>query len=373
MWSLEHLHLDMMGEAAGVLAMRGYENAHAADLARASRLSVGSLYRRYGSKHRFALAVRDFAEDNLCYRARREFEHVLRQPGADFREAFFTFWNELVAVALQEPGLFAFTFLHWHPRGDGPHVPYIPPPYWPRSLGPIPADPAGAEATFAAAPDAPGPYVPTRAELQRYESHVPEASWPQEADGDAVTPGAPDSGSPWQRAPRALGRQSHGRAARALVREVLEHGERTGALAPGCVRVGEGLVWGALVEFIREPAEEGAPVTDAEVLAAATVLWRALAASDDSGPRRTGAPPADGSRSTTGTPVRRAENGPAATAQISASGSRCSAKPDGLVEDLAFPSGAVLSRHPGAHPMRPAHSASDNPGGSPRPGCQTAL
>ncbi|MFP2907834.1 helix-turn-helix domain-containing protein, partial [Pyxidicoccus sp. 3LFB2] len=56
---LEMMHADAMRDAAGLLARRGYDNAQAAEVARAMRMSVGSLYRHYGSKLGLALAVRD--------------------------------------------------------------------------------------------------------------------------------------------------------------------------------------------------------------------------------------------------------------------------------------------------------------------------
>jgi hypothetical protein len=75
-----------------------------------------------------------------------------------------------------------------------------------------------------------------------------------------------------------------------LVREVLEKGEREGALAPGGAQVGEGLVWGALVELARAAAQGGTRVGEAEVLASARALWRALAREEDVGPRGSGTP-----------------------------------------------------------------------------------
>ncbi|MFP2913774.1 hypothetical protein ACLESD_54095, partial [Pyxidicoccus sp. 3LFB2] len=45
--------------------------------------------------------------------------------------------------------------------------------------------------------------------------------------------------------------QSNGGATRALVRSVLQKGETEGVLAPGRTQVGEGLVWGTLLELVR--------------------------------------------------------------------------------------------------------------------------
>ncbi|QSQ20410.1 helix-turn-helix transcriptional regulator [Pyxidicoccus parkwayensis] len=330
MWLLEQMHADTMAEAAGLMALRGYDNVHASELATATRMSVGTLYRRYGSKRGFALAVRDFAENTLCHRARVAFECTHASPELGYRQAFFDFWSELVSEALREPGLFAFTFLHWHPYDSGPHARYAIQPYMPRSLGPIPSGASEAYAPTAAEPDtessrASGDWAEHSPRAS--EMDAPGVSWSQDArarpdarkpeeagsrseateldvsgaGSDARDSGEVDSRSeaaasdasgvvldawdshgteatleshelhasnlPGPRAPRALGYQSHGRAARALVREVLKCGEREGALAPGSARVGEGLVWGALVELVRAPAEEGALVTEAEVLA----------------------------------------------------------------------------------------------------------
>jgi len=192
---LEMMHADAMRDAAGLLARRGYDTVQAARLAEAMRMSVGSLYRHYGSKRGLALAVRDFTEKQLSYRAEVAFLLRHGKPGVDFAQAFLAFWWEVAGWALRQPGLFNFTFLHWHAHEYGPH-----------------------------SPPAPGPRV----------------------------------------AGALIAQQSNGGATRALVREVLEKGEREGALAPGGAQVGEGLVWGALVELARA-AMQGAEVGEAQV------------------------------------------------------------------------------------------------------------
>jgi AcrR family transcriptional regulator len=195
------------------LALRGYDNVQASELARALRMSVGTLYRRYGSKHGFALAVRDFAENTLCIRARGGFECEHGRQGVDFRQAFFSFWWELVSAALEEPGLFAFTFLHWHPHVPGPHARYALAPYFPRSLGPLPsyAPVAHAPATFnsdalephvpdAFGPEAREPYAPDDSEPGALDPYAPDAFGPEaldayapdDAEPDALDPYAPD-------------------------------------------------------------------------------------------------------------------------------------------------------------------------------------
>ncbi|MFP2906501.1 helix-turn-helix domain-containing protein, partial [Pyxidicoccus sp. 3LFB2] len=107
MWFLEMMHADAMHTAAELLARRGYDNVQACELARALRFSVGTLYRHYGSKQGLALAVREYAERELSYRADVAFfmKHV--RPGEDFPCAFRAFWEELVGWALRHADLFS--------------------------------------------------------------------------------------------------------------------------------------------------------------------------------------------------------------------------------------------------------------------------
>ena len=105
MWFVEMMHADTMRTAAGLLARRGYENVQAAALAEALRISVGTLYRHYGSKRGLALAVRDFTEKELSYQADVAFLLKYDKPGVDFAQAFFTFWWELAWWALTKPDL----------------------------------------------------------------------------------------------------------------------------------------------------------------------------------------------------------------------------------------------------------------------------
>jgi len=78
---LEMMHADAMRDAARLLARRGYDNVQAAGLAGAMRMSVGSMYRYYGSKRGLALAVRDFTEKTLSYRAEVAFLLRHGKPG----------------------------------------------------------------------------------------------------------------------------------------------------------------------------------------------------------------------------------------------------------------------------------------------------
>ncbi|WP_163998260.1 helix-turn-helix domain-containing protein [Pyxidicoccus caerfyrddinensis] len=50
----EHYLAGMMQSSAEVLGRHGYEHVKAEELARSVGMSVGSLYRRYGSKQHFA-------------------------------------------------------------------------------------------------------------------------------------------------------------------------------------------------------------------------------------------------------------------------------------------------------------------------------
>ena len=119
MWTLEQLRIMTMRDAAALMALRGYDNVRASELARATRVSVGTLYRRYGSKHGFALAVRNHAERELCWRVRTAVELAL-EPEASFRAVFFAFWRALAYWALAEPDFFCFPPRPWPPEAQPP-------------------------------------------------------------------------------------------------------------------------------------------------------------------------------------------------------------------------------------------------------------
>ncbi|WP_407692894.1 TetR/AcrR family transcriptional regulator [Pyxidicoccus xibeiensis] len=200
-----------MEEAAAVMAQRGYDNTPAAELARVMRMSVGSLYRRYGSKRGCALAIRDFSEDELCRYARYEFQMASTDEGAGFREGFFALWRLLANYVLRTPGVFSFVFLHVHPEAG------------------------------------------------------------------------PDDERGWR--------------VRDLIREVVSQAERDGALEPGSAMARTCLVWGALAELGRVAARWEGAVTEADVLASAEALWRALGPREKSAPRGPGGiPPPEGEK-----------------------------------------------------------------------------
>ncbi|AEI68642.1 helix-turn-helix domain-containing protein [Corallococcus macrosporus] len=67
MYTLAQLRESRLCDAAELLAQRGLDNVRAAELARATRLSVGSLYRYYGSKQGIARAIRTLTERDLSY------------------------------------------------------------------------------------------------------------------------------------------------------------------------------------------------------------------------------------------------------------------------------------------------------------------
>ncbi|WP_420821838.1 TetR family transcriptional regulator [Pyxidicoccus caerfyrddinensis] len=112
-----------MQSSAEVLGRHGYEHVKAEDLARSVGMSVGSLYRRYGSKQHFARTVRTFHEDTFCREVDWAFFCKHGADGVTFREAFFTFWDALTNWALGLPGPFAFAFLHRHPDVEGQPAP----------------------------------------------------------------------------------------------------------------------------------------------------------------------------------------------------------------------------------------------------------
>ncbi|MBZ4418721.1 TetR family transcriptional regulator [Myxococcus sp. RHST-1-4] len=104
-----------MRDSAAVLALRGYGNARAEEMARAAGLSVGSFYRRYGSKGAFAHRVRQWADSELCRIARIVFEvEPSSREGRGFREDFEDFWRQLAWFATRRPECFHFAFMPWH-------------------------------------------------------------------------------------------------------------------------------------------------------------------------------------------------------------------------------------------------------------------
>jgi AcrR family transcriptional regulator len=119
----EHYLSGMMQSSAEVLGRHGYAHVKAEDLARSIGMSVGSLYRRYGSKQHFARTVRTFHEDTFCREVDWAFFCKHGADGVSFREAFFTFWEALTHWALGLPGPFAFAFLHRHPDVEGQPAP----------------------------------------------------------------------------------------------------------------------------------------------------------------------------------------------------------------------------------------------------------
>ncbi len=112
---LRDLQARTMCEAAELMAWRGYDNVRASELARVTRMSVGTLYRHYGSKRGFALTVRAFTEAELCRFVHGAFLWE-RHDSSCFRDAFLVLWKELTSFAMRQPALFSFTFLHWHPE-----------------------------------------------------------------------------------------------------------------------------------------------------------------------------------------------------------------------------------------------------------------
>lgn len=118
-WIKVQMHGNAMRDAAELMAWRGYENVHAWELARAAHVSVGTLYRQYGSKRNFALEVRRFTEEQLRSYAGHQYWLAHTEPGQDYRAAFLVFWRALAQVVRNQPGMFCFTFVHWHPEDLG--------------------------------------------------------------------------------------------------------------------------------------------------------------------------------------------------------------------------------------------------------------
>lgn len=121
MFMLEQMRISRLCDAAELLAQRGFDNVGAEELARAARLSVGSLYRNYGGKQGIARAIRSLTERELSYAG---FVAYLAADDdsrkQDFRDVFIPFWRELATWALNQPHLVSFTFLHNHPDAGSP-------------------------------------------------------------------------------------------------------------------------------------------------------------------------------------------------------------------------------------------------------------
>ncbi|AEI68643.1 TetR/AcrR family transcriptional regulator [Corallococcus macrosporus] len=121
MYTLAQLRESRLCDAAELLAQRGLDNVRAAELARATRLSVGSLYRYYGSKQGIARAIRTLTERDLSYACFVAYQMADGDPlRQGFRDVFLAFWRELATWALLQPHLVGFTFLHPHPDADTP-------------------------------------------------------------------------------------------------------------------------------------------------------------------------------------------------------------------------------------------------------------
>ncbi|ABF91381.1 transcriptional regulator, TetR family [Myxococcus xanthus DK 1622] len=121
MYTLAEMRAFRLRDAAELLAQRGFDNVRAAELARATRLSVGSLYRYYGSKQGIARAIRTLTERELSYTGFVAYQMADGDPlRQGFRDVFIAFWREFATWALLQPHLVGFTFLHNHPDTDSP-------------------------------------------------------------------------------------------------------------------------------------------------------------------------------------------------------------------------------------------------------------
>ncbi|NVJ05711.1 TetR/AcrR family transcriptional regulator [Myxococcus sp. AM001] len=121
MYTLAEMRAFRLRDAAELLAQRGFDNVRAAELARATRLSVGSLYRHYGSKQGIARAIRTLTERELSYTGFVAYQMADGDPlRQGFHDVFIAFWREFATWALLQPHLVGFTFLHNHPDTDTP-------------------------------------------------------------------------------------------------------------------------------------------------------------------------------------------------------------------------------------------------------------
>jgi AcrR family transcriptional regulator len=117
MWIPEEIGSNDKQAAAELLMARGYEGVSAEELARAYRVSVGSLYRVYGDKRGLVRELRTHAQRALELRAWRTWSYASANT-SDFGSAFLTFWCELARCALGQPGLFGLACLLLPPQED---------------------------------------------------------------------------------------------------------------------------------------------------------------------------------------------------------------------------------------------------------------
>jgi AcrR family transcriptional regulator len=119
MFLYEELRVVEVRNAAELLMARGYEGAHAEELARVFQVSVGQLYRLYGDKRALVRWVRASAQH------RSSLQLMFRWPCidddvADFERDFVALWRDFASFALGESALFGMSFLWLPPREDAP-------------------------------------------------------------------------------------------------------------------------------------------------------------------------------------------------------------------------------------------------------------
>jgi AcrR family transcriptional regulator len=115
----EQLRIMQVGNAAELLMARGYEGAHAEELARVFQVSVGQLYRVYGDKRALVRWIRASAQH------RSALQLMFRWPCVDdavvdFERDFVALWRDFASFALGESALFGVAFLWLPPREEPP-------------------------------------------------------------------------------------------------------------------------------------------------------------------------------------------------------------------------------------------------------------
>lgn len=115
----EQLRIVEVRNAAELLMARGYEGAHAEELARVFQVSVGQLYRVYGDKRALVRWVRTSAQHRSALQLMFRWPRVDGEA-ADFERDFVALWRDFASFALGESALFGMAFLCLPPQEEAP-------------------------------------------------------------------------------------------------------------------------------------------------------------------------------------------------------------------------------------------------------------
>src|SRR5215210_8607175 len=102
--------------AAEVLAREGLAAIPAHELAAEMRVSVGSMYRAYGSKSGVARRVVMQADDALSWQLQGQVAYASERS---FRGRLEAVWWQALRFSQEQRDLFAYAQLHWRHPGGG--------------------------------------------------------------------------------------------------------------------------------------------------------------------------------------------------------------------------------------------------------------